>query len=81
VPPSRGGSAVRVLCVSDLFLSLERIREAIIKEMGRDFGPSLGVNRDSRHRPGKTWDKGRRLAPAITEPPRYCRRVQVGTPA
>ena len=72
---------MRALCVGDLFLSSERIREAIIKEMGRDFGPSPGVNRDSRHRPGRAWDKGRRLAPAITEPPGYRRRVQAGTPA
>jgi hypothetical protein len=30
---------VRVLCVDDLFLSSKRLREAIIKEMGGDFGP------------------------------------------
>ena len=30
---------MRVLCVDDLFLSSKRLREAIIKEMGGDFGP------------------------------------------
>ena len=32
---------MRVLCVGDLFLSSERIRESIIKGMGRGFGRAL----------------------------------------
>jgi D-3-phosphoglycerate dehydrogenase len=35
---------VEVLCVGDLFLSSERFREAIEKEMGSDFGPVREVS-------------------------------------